>query len=241
MIRALVVLSALLLGVAAGCGDDEALPPETTQARVYFLLDGQVWPTAREVADDDVAGAVVNELVAGPSDEERDEMGLTSAFPDGVEVSVANGVATVETDAVLSTEQLAQLVYSLTAISDDVEGAVVGAVDVGGHSYTRDDFEDQTPSVLVESPLPFESVRSPITLSGTANTFEATFHYELLDANGTVLDDNFVTATSGTGTRGTFEQTAADVDGVAALVVFEESAEDGSRMREVEIPLTEAS
>ena len=49
-----------------------------------------------------------------------------------------------------------------------------------------------------------------------------------------------MTATSGTGTRGTFEFTTADVDDIATLVVFETSAEDGSRMREVEIPLNTA-
>jgi hypothetical protein len=56
-----------------------------------------------------------------------------------------------------------------------------------------------------------------------------------------VIDENFVTATSGTGTRGTFEFTTAEVDDATMLVVFETSAEDGSRIHEVEIPLTPAS
>ena len=81
----------------------------------------------------------------------------------------------------------------------------------------------------------------PMTVTGTANTFEATFQYELIDAAGSIVDADFVTATSGTGTRGTFEFTTKDVDDVFALVVFERSAEDGSRMREVEIPLTASS
>jgi hypothetical protein len=63
----------------------------------------------------------------------------------------------------------------------------------------------------------------------------------VLDADGNVIDENFVTATSGTGTRGTFEFTTGDVEDAATLVVFETSAEDGSRIREVEIPLTAAS
>jgi hypothetical protein len=53
-------------------------------------------------------------------------------------------------------------------------------------------------------------------------------------------EDNFVTATSGTGTRGTFFFTTRAVDGVATLVVFETSAEDGSRIHGVEIPVTDA-
>ena len=44
-------------------------------------------------------------------------------------------------------------------------------------------------------------------VTGTANTFEATFNYELVGASGKVLSKNFVTATSGTGTRGTFSFT----------------------------------
>jgi germination protein M len=104
----------------------------------------------------------------------------------------------------------------------------------------RADFEEQTPSILVESPLPFEEVTSPLQVMGTANTFEATFNYELVDAEGNVVDEDFVTATSGSGTRGTFEFTAGDFDDLSALRVFELSAEDGSRIHEFEIPLQTA-
>ena len=58
------------------------------------------------------------------------------------------------------------------------------------------------------------------------------------------MDENFVTATSGTGTRGTFEFTteaAGAFDDVGTLVVFEPSAEDGSRTKLVEIPLSSSS
>jgi hypothetical protein len=232
--RLLLVAAVVLL--AAGCGGDDASEP-VEQASVYFLLDGQVWPTARDVEEGDAAAeSVVAELAAGPTADEVAEMGLAGGFPEGVEVSVAGEVATVESDAELSAEQRAQLVYSL------IQPAVgVTSVEIDGESLTRADFEEQTPSVLVESPLPFEEVSAPITATGTANTFEANFLYELLDADGNVIDENFVTATSGTGTRGTFEFTTAAVEGVAALVVFEESAEDGSRMREVRIPLSQAS
>ncbi len=82
---------------------------------------------------------------------------------------------------------------------------------------------------------------SPIRATGTANTFEATFNYELTDSDGRIVDENFVTATSGTGTRGTFDFTTkpftVPFDGVGSLVVFERSAEDGSRTKLVEIPL----
>jgi hypothetical protein len=228
---ATLVLVAVTL--VAGCGGDDA-PTQFQEASVYFLLDDQVWPAFRDIPEgEDAAEGVVTALVEGPSPDEA-EMGLVSVVPDGVEVSIADGVATVEAEDELTDAQRAQLVYSLTQ-------SAVGAtsVEIAGESYTRADLEEQTPAVLVESPLPFEQVTTPLTVTGTANTFEATFHYELLDAAGSILDEDFVTATSGTGTRGTFEFTTADVDDVATLVVFERSAEDGSRMREVRIPLTQ--
>jgi hypothetical protein len=219
------VKRALLLGVVvvlAGCGGDSdgetTSATETTPVEVYFLRDGKVWPTLRDVDETDgLAAAAVNELVAGPTDQERAELDFTSEMPDP--------------DADLSRAGLAQLVYTLTQFPD------TDSVEVHGVEYRRADFEEQTPSVLVESPLPFAEITSPLSASGTANTFEATFNYELLDSDGNVVDEDFVTATSGTGTRGTFDFTTGDFDEAATLVVFEISAEDGSRIHEVEIPL----
>jgi hypothetical protein len=45
-------------------------------------------------------------------------------------------------------------------------------------------------------------VTSPVHVTGTANTFEANFQYELTDTDGRIVDQNFVTATSGTGPAG---------------------------------------
>ena len=239
----LLVLAALLL---VGCAGDDSAAEETStvtlpafsNARVYWLLDGEVWPVVREVqASDDATSAVMDDLVAGPSPQEQEELGLTTAIPADVtpEVSVENGVATVELDEELSTEARAQVVYTLTQFP------TVVSVEIDGEGNTRADFEEQTPSVLVESPLAFEEVTSPLRAAGTANTFEANFNYELTDTDGLIVDENFVTATSGTGTRGTFEFTTkpytVPFDGIGSLIVFERSAEDGSRIHIVEIPL----
>jgi hypothetical protein len=112
-------------------------------------------------------------------------------------------------------------------------------VQLEGEQHLRSDFEELTPAVLVESPAPGEDVSSPLRIAGTANTFEATFQVEVLGAGRRVLGKRFVTATSGSGTRGTFEAnvTFAAQPGPATLVVFELSAEDGSRIHEIEIPL----
>jgi germination protein M len=246
--RAALAVLALVAGLAlVGCGDDDegatttdttTTSVESTQVRVYFLRDGKVWPVARgggDVLFDEIA---LDQLVGGPTQDET-ELGLETALPDGLEpdVSVEDGVATVELEgaADLSREALAQIVYTQTALP------LVRSVAIGGQTYTRSDFEDQTPPVLVESPLPFEEVSSPITATGTANTFEATFHYELTDTDGLIVDENFVTATSGSGTRGTFEFTTDEFtvpfDGIGSLIVFERSAEDGSKVNIVEIPL----
>ncbi len=231
MKRPLLVLAVLVF--SAGCGgSDEA----TTQVRAYWLLDGKVWPSAHEVpGSGQTTSAALDALLDGPADDTRQ-----TAIPEGTEVTaleVANDVASVTLSAELSDEALAQVVYTLTQFPD------VGTVEIDGQSYSRADFEDQTPSVLVESPLPFEEVTSMLRAEGTANTFEATFSYTIEDDVGALLAENFVTATSGTGTRGTFaftESFTAPDEGGIVLTVFENSAKDGSRIHEVEIPLAVA-
>ncbi len=110
----------------------------------------------------------------------------------------------------------------------------------GGPPVGRAAFEEQTPAILVESPLAGEEVEPGFEVTGTANTFEATFQYELRDAADKVLKKDFVTATSGSGTRGTFRFAVpyeAEA-GQGTLVVFEISAEDGSRTNERSLPLS---
>jgi hypothetical protein len=219
----LVAVAAALLLV--GCADDSSsettTSASTASVSVYFLRDGKVWPVRREVDETELPNGAHQALLAGPTQEERD-LGFTTEVPE-------------DPTGDLSQAALAQIVYTATQFSNS------DSADVGGVRYTRADFEEQTPSVLVESPLPFDTVDTPLRVLGTANTFEATFDYELVDDDGNVLDESFVTATSGSGTRGTFFFTTAAVEDVTALVVFEQSAEDGSRIREVEIPLTQAS
>jgi hypothetical protein len=243
--RALLILAAVLLLVGCG-GDDEATttettttaPVETVAVKVYWLRDGKVWPVRRDVEQTEaVATAALAELAAGPTDEEASELAAATALPEDAQLdglTITDGVARFNSSAELSVEAQAQVVYTLTQFS------TVQSVELDRATVTRLDFEDQTPSVLVESPLPFEEVSSPLTASGTANTFEATFSFEIVDSDGEIVAADFATATSGTGTRGTFDFSqpfVVDGDEAGALLVFELSAEDGSRINEVEIPL----
>ena len=237
MKRVLLVLVFAFL--VAGCGGDDDAGSETTTGAepttavvAYFLRDGMVWPVAREVSASTPEEAM-SVLSEGPNDEEESALELTTAVEGEPEVSFDGGVAAVS-GADLSDEARAQIVYTLTSIP------TVSSVELDGEPATRADFEEQTPPVLVEAPLAFEQVSSPLEATGTANTFEATFSFEVKDASGAVIASDFATATSGTGTRGTFDFTqpfVVDEDQEGSLVVFELSAEDGSRTNEVEIPL----
>jgi len=205
--------------------------------RVYFLRDGEVAPVQREVVTGPaIARAALNELFSGLSPEER---GLETSIHEGVEVvalAIQGGVADIRLSESLNDERAyAQVVYTLTQFPTVKRVVVDGRRPAG-----RAAVEEHTPPVLVESPLPGETVEPGFEVTGTANTFEATFQYELRDASDAVISKDFVTATSGSGTRGTFSFTVPyEVDRVqeGSLTVFENSAASGARTNEVSIPL----
>jgi germination protein M len=248
-VAVLSLVSALLL---VGCMSDEdtamtttapgtatttSPPTETSkELRIYLLRDGTVAPVSRTVVTGPrVGAAAVHELLKGPS---ADEEGLETAIPAGTELQslvIRGGIASVELSRPMAQDAAAQVVYTLTQFP------TVRRVDLGADAPVgRRAFEGETPVILVESPLPGETVKSGFEVTGTANTFEATFNYELRDGAGRVLSEDFVTATSGSGTRGTFRfdvEYELDEPTEGTLVVFELSAEDGSRINEHEIPL----
>jgi hypothetical protein len=199
-------------------------PASQTSLRLYFVApDGRLVATARDVPQTQTPGAAsLHELLTPPT-------GTTTQVSDNLSLTISDGKATV-TGATLSGAALAQVVYTLTTFP------TVQSV----NGKTRADVEEFVPQILVEQPLPGETVTSPIHVTGNANTYEATFDYRLEDAAGKLLAKHFVTATSGNGERGTFDFTIpfnveATQDG--ALKVFELSAEDGSVVHERVIPL----
>ena len=239
---AAVALVALAL-LASGCDGSESKSPETQSVAVYLLRDGKLSPVRRTVESSPTPGrTALASLFEGPTSGERAD-GLETAIPQGTTlegVEVTDGVATVNLGDELTDlgdrglRATAQIVATLTRFP------TVQAVRLGKRTWTRHGVEEQTPQILVESPLPGDRVTSPIAVRGTANVFEATVSFEVRDDDGKVVLQTFTTATSGTGTRGTFQVALAvpDVAGPVTIVAFEASAEDGRPLHVSEVPVS---
>jgi germination protein M len=228
-------------GVATDTGTTTT--PASNRLVVYFLRDGAMGAAGRRVdATPAVGKAALAALLAGPTpDEEAD--GLNTAIPPGTtlaSLAIANGRATVKLSTALSELARAQVVFTLTqfpTVNDVVVETPAGA----SKPLSRKRLEGLSPIILVETPTPGDTVTSPLRVAGTSNTFEATLQLELTDADGTVLAKRFLTATSGTGTRGTFSGTltfSQQPSGTGlVLTAYEDSAENGQRIHVVQIPL----
>lgn len=208
-----------------------------------------------------VATEAIEALLEGATSEEA-EAGLATEIPDGTQllsVDIDDGVATVDMTGEFESGggslsmqlRVAQVVFTLTQF-DTVERVAFmldgePAEAIGGEGIIvsppvdRLDFADNTaPAILVESPAPWQEVSSPLRVTGMSNTFEATLLYEIVDPSGRIVEEGFTTATAGSGTWGEFDFTVEygiEYEGVGALIAFEESAKDGSRINLVEIPL----
>lgn len=235
---------------------------DTMTVTVYFpSRDEKMCAVTRVVPKtQEVGAAALKALLGGPTAEEK-AAGMVSTIPDGTTflgLSIKDGVATVDLSKEYASGggslsmfmRLAEVVFTLTQFPT-VEGVNFKldgkAIDVLGgeglildHPMSRADYEDLSPAILVESPTLGNSVSSPLRVTGTANVFEAIFTVDLLDANGRVIVERQVMATSGTGTRGTFAVDVPftlDQPGDGTLKVFELSAKDGSPINVVEIPI----
>ena len=236
-------------------------PATESVVRAYFLRGEKVGPVARDAVGSDVAADAIAGLLAGP-DQTETQLGFSSTIPAGTTLlglSVDGGVATVDLSQEFASGggslsmggRVAQVVYTLTqfptidSVQFSIEGSPVTVL--GGEGLmldapqTRADWEDFTPAILVESPLPFEAVTSPLHITGTANTFEAMFRVVVTDGDGLEVYDQPAKATSGTGTRGTFDETVefeVPTPGVGSVIVWEPSPKDGSQTNLVEVPIT---
>ena len=264
---ATIVVAILCVAVAAGCNSEETPPASsppsaaTTSTAVYFLRDGKIAPVRRAIPQTPHPELeAVRALLEGPTADEAAD-GLDTAIPEGTEVtdvSVSGGVATVDLSGAFDDGggsesmlgRVAQVVATVTRfdgvkrVAFELDGKKVATI--GGEGVVVDPpigrraIEGQTPQILIESPLPGEAVSNPVRLSGTANVFEATVSLEVRDGTGTKLLEAFTTATSGTGTRGTFDTrlTIPSVPGTVTIIAYEASAENGEPLHKVDVQVT---
>ena len=227
----------------------------------YFARNEKIAVASRVIAKTQgVGAATMRILLEGPSVVEQ-EGGMSSAIPEGTTLlglDIKNGIATVDLSKEFASGggslsmmmRLAQVVFTLTqfptvqGVNFMLDGKPISVLGGEGiiidHPMTRADYEELSPAILVESPTLGATVSSPVRVTGTANVFEAVFRINIVDGDGLVIADQRVQASSGTGTRGTFDVTVKYPSGHAgkgSLIVFENSAKDGSPTNVVEIPI----
>jgi len=240
-------------------------PTKTEQAVTYFALGEKLHVVGKtvDVAEsiDEQAQYALEALCEGPNENDTAQ-GYSTLIPVGTRVNsvtVTDKIATVDLTRDFESGggslsmllRVAQVVWTTTSIEGiekvafKLDGSAVDAI--GGEGIVvapavgRADFDEQVAAIVLESPLSGEAVRSPLTIEGNANVFEAQFMVEVLDAKGEVLASQSAMATSGSGTRGTFSEQIllpAPYEGLATIVLFEPSAKDGSRTNEVRTQIT---
>jgi germination protein M len=237
-------------------------PTGSVSLQVWFQRGQTLFPERRvQPATRAVGSAALAALLAGPNADEI-EGGVGTQIPAGsrlLGLDIDNGIATVDLSSQYAsgggslsmTMRLAQVVYTITqfptvkAVRFRLDGRDVNVFSGEGivldHPVTRGDYQDLLPAILVDEPVPGQEVGNPVTISGSADVFEATVSIRVFDANGRRIADTFTTATCGTGCRGTFStQVRYRVDHrqPGQIMVFESSAEDGHPINVVRVPVT---
>jgi hypothetical protein len=234
-------------------------PAATTAVRVYFARTEKVATAGREVEPPALARGALLALLEGP-DEVEAGIGMGTEIPDGTRllgVNISDGTATVD----LSDEfqqgggsssmqlRVAQVVFTLTQFDtvqsvsiriDGVDVTAIGGEGVPATDLDRADFPDQTPLILVESPVPGERISSPVTIAGISNTFEANVQYAIVGPGDAPVASGFTTATAGTGTWGDFSVSVpfdAPTETPATVRAFETSAESGQAINVYDVPV----
>jgi germination protein M len=234
------------------------------------LVTYQVWfhrgeslfvVTRTEKATPRVGSAAVEALLEGPSAAER-SAGVESQIPGGTQflgLAIDEGIATVDLTSEYEagggtasmTMRLAQVVCTLDQFPT-VKGVLFkldgSPIDVlGGEGIVVDhplrcaNYSDLLPVILVTGPSIGQTVSNPVTVSGSANVFEANVTVEIVDASGRVVGSKFTTATCGTGCRGTFSVAVpyeVDKPQRGTIVVHDDDAAGtGQPPHEVHIPV----
>jgi hypothetical protein len=227
--RALIIIA--LSGAVAGCGgsDDASttLPTTTSPPTTTAPAPAPITVTVFRVRDGhlvaDAARVRGTRAVAAAS---LTALGLAAP------ISISNGTATVERDDA-TREQVAEMVYTLT------QYPTIQRVDVAGKTgLTRADVAEFVPPILVERPAAGTTTGKAIAVSGSASVYEATVVLELRQG-GKVVQKKVVTAAEGAPGRGPFSGTlVAPASGHYVVAAYSQSAMDGSRQHEQDVPVT---
>ncbi len=212
----------------------------------------------------EVARAALAALIAGPTvDEQSGTPAIQGGLPDGTELlglTIADGIARADFSTEIEdiggtfgeTSVLAQVVFTLTQFPtvDEVVLLIEG-VEVeffGSHgmevtpSLTRDSFlgGGLVAEILIDSPAWFAQTESPLVVTGIARAFEATVQWGLYDNDGLPIDEGFTMASAGGPDWGTFQFAVpytVEAPQLGALMMWEDSARDGSPIHIVEHPV----
>jgi germination protein M len=237
-------------------GDDGT---NTVSFQVWFADGKRLAPAVATIeATPRVGSASLEALINGPAGAGE----LTSAVPADTSVnslSIKDGIATVDLSSEFASGsgipsmgmRLGQLTFTLTQFPTvkrvvlEVEGERIKKFSKEGlvieRPLTRADFEDISPAIIVNRPLGESETDSPVTISGTANVFEANVSIRIVDSDGEVLAETFTTATCGTGCRGKFSEAVefeVEEPTEATIQVYEESAKNGKPLNMIEVPVT---
>jgi hypothetical protein len=234
--------------------------PTSVRAVAYFVRSEKVAAARRTVEAPAVAAGAVRALLLGPTAAER-ASGMSTAVPAGTRLrslTISNGTAVVDLTGTFASGggslsmslRLAQVVTTVTQFSSAskvrlwLDGRP--ATTLGGEGLVvdrplgRTDVEDMLPAILIETPATGDTIGSPVRVRGSANVFEAVLFLEVTDWDGRIVASRRVMATSGTGTRGTFDVTlrySVSRSGSGEVIGYSRSPKDGSRINVVETPL----
>lgn len=228
--------------------------------QTWFTRQGKLFGTQHGVpATVSVGRAALNQLLAGPSSAEY-AAGVRSQIPAGTQLlglTISARTATVDLSSSFVSAagpsvmplRIAQVVYTLgqfptvTGVLFKVDGqgvTVLGGVPVQGPQTTAM-YDGYLPAIVVQNPAIGEQVSSPVTVSGTADVFEAVVSVRILDSAGNQIARTFGTASCGTGCRGGYSvpvsySVTRQMPGT--IEVFESSAKDGQAVNVQRIPVT---
>ena len=250
----------------SGTGAETVPPPGKSKGTVTY----QVWFTKGESlhvakrtenATRRVGAAALEALFEGPESFES-ESGVGTAVPQGTQLlglTIEDEIAFVDLTSefesgggsLAMTMRLAQVVCTLDqfptvkGVLFKLDGKPVDVFSGEGivldHPVGCGDYEDVMPVILVTSPTAGEQLGNAVTVSGSANVFEANVTVIVLDENGDELARTFTTATCGSGCRGDFSvELEFEVDHQqpgTVLVQDDDAAGTGSPPHQVEIPV----